>query len=171
MSVGTSNAHNYRQFLKMTKNIDALFVRRVELAVEMCVAEGRAMMEDFRKVRASAESGPPKKEKGSDRTVEETKKKNKERMDAAVKYAEEHSGDTPLTEIGTAWTNRTGMAERGVRPYMNRNPDSIAVGLYHTAWYGPYLEFANNRKHAVIEPIVRKHHATLMEKLQLLCKG
>jgi hypothetical protein len=190
MSIGTSSAYNYGQFLKMAKNIDAVFARRVEIVAEMCAAEARAMMEDFRRIQENPPSAPPKKgkktwrphrrpagrplkkgKKGSDRTVGETKEKNGDRMAAAVAYAKAHSGGAPLLTIGAPWTNRTFRAMRGVHSYVDKTPDHVAVGLYHTAWYGAYLEFGNNRKHALIEPIVRQHHKTLLEKLGLLCKG
>jgi hypothetical protein len=171
MALGINSTFNYSEFLKITKKIDDIFARRIEVTAELFVNEGRLMLEEFRTRQKAAEHKPYKKgSKAAKRTVMDEDEKKK-KMEDAIAYAVAHASGAALIEKKSPWINRTGRAFRGVHSFVEKKPESISVGLYHTMFYGAYLEFAYNRKYAVIEPIVRQHNPKLLEKVNLLFKG
>jgi hypothetical protein len=168
MAIGFSSAYNYAEFLKMTKKIDEIFAKRVEVTAQLFVNEGRLMLNEFRLVQQSVPPMPyPKGSKALKRTVRSEEEKKVD-MGKAIAYAQTHAGDAPWLKRGDPWINRTSRAAKGVFSYVEKTPESLAVGLYHTMSYGAYLEFAHNRKYAAIEPIVRSHNPLLLEKVNLL---
>jgi hypothetical protein len=171
MALGIKSDFNYTEFLKITKNIDDIFAKRIEVAAQMFVNEAQIMTNEFRAVQNDPKLHLPypKGSKKAKRTVKSKKEKDAD-MGKAVAYAKAHA-DIPLPTKRTPWINRTFRAARGVHSYVERTPESIAVGLYHTMAYGAYLEYAQNRKYAVIEPIVRQHTPKLLDKINLLFKG
>jgi hypothetical protein len=170
MSIGFNSTYNYSEFLKLSKKIDDVFANRVELTAQMFVNEGRLMLNEFRLAQYASPHMPyPEGGSALKRTVKSAEEKDAD-MGKAIAYARTHAGASFPEEI-TPWINRTFRAARGVHSYVEKTPESIAVGLYHTMAYGAYLEFANNRKYAVIEPIVRKHNPLLLEKINLLFTG
>jgi hypothetical protein len=56
---------------------------------------------------------------------------------------------------GYYWTNRLSDAIKGIEGFVDSDSDWVGWGLMHTMEYGRWLELANNRKHAVLEPTVR----------------
>jgi hypothetical protein len=170
MSIGFNSSYNYSEFLKLTKKIDAVFAKRVETTAQTFVNEARLMLNEFRLAQYASSHIPyPKGSKALKRTVRSKEEKDAD-MGKAVAYAQAHAG-TPLPGKITPWINRTFRAARGVHSYVEKTPESIAAGLYHAMAYGAYLEFAHNRKYAVIEPIVRRHVPLLLEKINLLFMG
>jgi hypothetical protein len=146
---------------RLVMNIDGIMNRRIEKVKEIFSEEGRLMLAEFRaRQYASPHIPAPKKSKADD-----SEKKAKARA-----YAEAHSGGTPLLGKGVSWINRSFRSARGVFSYIENNEAEgfIAVGLYHTMSYGAYLEFAHNRKFAVIEPIVRGRADALLAKVRQL---
>jgi hypothetical protein len=171
MALGINSTFNYSEFLKITKKIDDIFARRIEVTAELFVNEGRLMLEEFRIAQNSSPHIPyTKGSKAAKRTVKSENKKDAD-MSKAIAYAVAHASGAALIQKGIPWINRTFRAARGVHSFVEKKPESISVGLYHTMAYGAYLEFAYNRKYAVIEPIVRRHNPKLLEKVNLLFKG
>ena len=78
------------------------------------------------------------------------------KKEAARQFARDNQDDTPKYNMGSPWTNRTFRAARGIYANVGSDNESVWVNLYHTMSYGVYLELANNRKHAIIEPIIRQ---------------
>ena len=75
---------------------------------------------------------------------------------AARAFAAAKSGGAPATSPGDPWTNRSFRAARTVYADAGASSEGGAYfNLYHTMSYGAYLELANNRQHAVLEPTVR----------------
>jgi len=149
---------------RLVLNIEGIINRRVEKVEEAFKEEGRAMLSEFRSTQyASTHIPTPKKSKAD--TAEKKAK--------AIEYAKKHSGNQELLGKGNPWINRSFRAARGVHSYIDHNEAEgyIAVGLYHAMSYGAYLEFAHNRKFAVIEPIVRNHVSNLLNKIKQIMGG
>jgi hypothetical protein len=147
------------QMNKLTANIDAIMDRRIESVKEIMSEEGRIMLSEFRQRQyASPHIPSPKKSKAD--TSEKIKK--------AIDYAKAHAGGPEKITKGSSWINRSFRAARGVHVYIDNNKTKgyIAVGMYHSMSYGAYLEFAKNRKFAVIEPIVRSRAVELLSKIK-----
>jgi hypothetical protein len=135
--------------------------RRIEKVKEIFSEEGKIMLAEFRAGQyASPHIPAPKKSKAD----------SKENKEKAINYAKEHSGETPNATKGIPWINRSFRSARGVFSYIDHNEAEgyIAVGLYHTMSYGAYLEYAHNRKFAIIEPIVRGRANSLLSKIKQL---
>lgn len=67
---------------------------------------------------------------------------------------------------GYYWTNRTSMAIKSARGFTDSGPDYAGWGLAHTVEYGRWLELANNRIHAALEPTVRELAPVFMKKVR-----
>ena len=91
----------------------------------------------------------------------------------AIQYAQKHQANAPeKTSMGDPWTNRSFRAARSVYADAAANTDEgVYFSLYHTMSYGVYLELANNRKHAVLEPIVRGLSGEFLERLKRIYAG
>ena len=144
---------------RIIANIDGIMSRRIEKVKEIFSEEGKIMLAEFRaRQYASPHIPTPKKSKADD----------KEKKEKAISYAKAHSGENKEVTKGTQWINRSFRSARGVFSYIDYNEVEgyIAVGLYHTMSYGAYLEYAHNRKYAVIEPIVRGRANALLSKIR-----
>jgi len=132
---------------------------KLEEVKDAFINEGRTMVRIFRARQKDA----PEIE------VTEAYKNAQQNVDLqkALAFGESKAGGAPHYELGQVWINRTHFAERGVKVLIDVDSDDhLAIGLYHTEPYGVYLEFANNRKYAVIEPIVRSRALPLMKKVR-----
>ena len=56
---------------------------------------------------------------------------------------------------GQFWTNRTSMAVKSMFGFVIDDSKHVGWGVAHRMDYGKWLEFANNRKHAMLEKTVR----------------
>ena len=83
----------------------------------------------------------------------------------AIAYAKAHQGGEVRT-MGIPWFNRSFRAARTVFADAGIKDSEVYFNMYHTMSYGVYLELANNRKHAVIEPIVRSLAPDFIERLK-----
>ena len=83
----------------------------------------------------------------------------------AIAFAQAHQGGD-VTAMGIPWINRSFRAARSVFADAGRDGEGIYFNMYHTMSYGVYLELANNRKHAVIEPIVRGLAPEFLERVK-----
>jgi hypothetical protein len=60
------------------------------------------------------------------------------------------------------WTNRTGMARKtlkGERLYINTG---VRIALSYGVWYGVYLEFAHEKRFAIVFPTILKEGPKVM---------
>lgn len=53
------------------------------------------------------------------------------------------------------WTDRTGRARKSLWGYVDEIPNGYRIVLSHGVDYGIWLELANEKKYAIVEPIVR----------------
>ena len=54
------------------------------------------------------------------------------------------------------WKNRTGHARQRIKGYCVRTENGIRIYLAHGVAYGVYLEFAHEKRYAVIYPTLRR---------------
>ena len=66
------------------------------------------------------------------------------------------------------WTDDTGAARAGLMAIPNHGPGFIEILMTYSVDYGIWLEIANNRKYAVIGPMMRIAGDALMKDLQNL---
>lgn len=53
------------------------------------------------------------------------------------------------------WTDRTGRARQGLTGYVETKGPVYRINIAHTVDYGIWLEYARNKKYAILEPTVR----------------
>jgi len=146
------------QFNKLTATIKDIYNGKIEEINDAFVKTGQEMLIEFRQTQYFSPHIP---------TPNRSRQITSEDRSKAIEFAERHLNDSPKTTKGIPWINRSFRAARGVISYVDRkNPNTIAVGLYHSMPYGAYLEFAYNRRFAVIEPLVRSHAPRLMQKIR-----
>jgi len=149
---------------RLVSNIDNIMNRRIEKVKEAFSEEGRAMLSEFRaRQYASTHIPTPRKSKAD----------TSEKRAKAIEYAKKHSGKQEISAKGVPWINRSFRAARSIFSYIEHNETEgfIAVGLYHTMSYGAYLEYAHNRRYAIIEPTVRNHASGLLNKIKEIMRG
>jgi len=68
--------------------------------------------------------------------------------------------------VGRFWTNRTSLAIKGIQGFVDGDTHWVGWGLLHTMEYGRWLELANNRRHAALEPTVRMLFPYFMDDIR-----
>lgn len=53
------------------------------------------------------------------------------------------------------WTDRTSRARQGLTGYVTSIGNGWRINIAHTVDYGIWLEYARNKKYAILEPTVR----------------
>lgn len=53
------------------------------------------------------------------------------------------------------WTDRTGHARQRLKGTVEKVPEGYKIKLAHGVDYGLWLELANEKKYAIVEPIIR----------------
>ena len=53
------------------------------------------------------------------------------------------------------WTDRTSRARLGLTGYYKKVPNGYRIYIAHTVDYGIWLEYANEKNYAILEPTVR----------------
>ncbi len=53
------------------------------------------------------------------------------------------------------WRDRSGAARRGLTAHYERRGHNFSVYLSHTVPYGPYLEYSNSGRFAILRPTLR----------------
>ena len=53
------------------------------------------------------------------------------------------------------WTDRTGRARQGLTGYCIVRANGVRICIAHTVDYGLFLEYAREKKYAILEPTVR----------------
>jgi hypothetical protein len=95
------------------------------------------------------------------RNIEEVFKRRKEAsLSLCKKYAllakqTLHANQGLAQDEGKFWTNQTTLAIKTVFGFTEDFGDSVCWGIAHHMEYGKWLELANNRKHAALEPTLK----------------
>lgn len=66
------------------------------------------------------------------------------------------------------WTDRTGLARKTLRGYVEERPTGYRIILSHGVNYGIWLELANEKRYAIVEPIVRLTSPYIMRDFENL---
>ena len=135
---------------------DALDMKKAEAEAVAIDIAGKALR-IFRRHQSPA----PKIDDGRKNVADSAAKRKR-----AIEFAEANQGRDEKTTIGTPWINRSSRAARSVSADAGRDSESVYFNMFHTMSYGVYLELANNREHAVIEPIVRSLAPEFLEKVK-----
>jgi len=73
---------------------------------------------------------------------------------------------------GTApWTDRTGAARQGLTGMAVKAATGIVIYLFHTVFYGVFLELKNAGRYAVIMRTMESNHAAIMGAARKLVGG
>ncbi len=74
-------------------------------------------------------------------------------------------------KIGAPWTDRTGNARSGLFGEVMAEKEAIKTRIAHSVEYGPYLELANSKKYAILEPTAQKHAPEYFTEVEKLVRG
>ena len=160
-----SGSHGISLNNRITKmNIQKIFDERLQNVSRLALMTAQEMIRDFRNTQYAAKKINKKREKAPDAEVVDT------RVKAAIAYFNAHKGKNPARR-GDPWNNWTRRAAMGVVPHLSVTSDEITLGLSHDVYYGAYLEYANGRKHAVLEPLVRKYFIIFYKNLKHAMAG
>lgn len=66
------------------------------------------------------------------------------------------------------WTDRTGNARAGLKAELSTSKAkySNTIALSHSVWYGVFLEYAMEKRFAIIEPTIRLQGPKIVSDLQ-----
>ena len=162
-------------YTKVMQNIDSIFATRLENARKIFNITAREILRDFRAVQQNSATIEPQKpntknNKRKKKSAKQREDETNEKVREAIEYAKQHK-NTVATERGYPWINRTKRAVRAVNAIVNADMDTISVQLSHGIYYGAYLEYAQNRKYAVLEPLIRQYTPQLMTDLKKVMGG
>lgn len=74
---------------------------------------------------------------------------------AVMMYAETASKQLEgHAKVNAPWTDRTGAARNRLRSYTEHRPRAIRIVLAHGVSYGIWLELANEKRFAIIQPTI-----------------
>ena len=92
------------------------------------------------------------------------------KMNAAIRiYAETASKDfESYAKHNRPWTDRTGRARQGLTGYVTPHGANWRINIAHTVDYGLWLEYARNKKYAILEPTVRLKSEEVLQGLKKL---
>lgn len=78
-------------------------------------------------------------------------------MQAIKVYGETTAKDfESYAKANRPWTDRTSRARQGLKGYTEDNEKGIDVCIAHTVDYGKFLEYAHEKRFAILWPTVRK---------------
>lgn len=89
-------------------------------------------------------------------------KENLERVPSRMEEALQAYGETAAASLqGEAqknrpWTDRTAHARQRIKGYCVRRENGVRIYLAHGVDYGVYLEFAHEKRYAIIYPTLRR---------------
>ena len=70
-------------------------------------------------------------------------------------------------KLNRPWRDRTGAAKMMLSTTVtDPSPDIVRIVLSHGVWYGVHLEFAREKKYAIINPTINKFTPILMDGVQ-----
>jgi hypothetical protein len=87
-------------------------------------------------------------------------------VDTVVDY--DAAWATGQLKMRAPWTDRTGAARTGLTAIPHHGRNFAEIIMSYSVYYGIWLEVANDRKYAVITPMVRILGDKLMKDLQHL---
>jgi len=151
-------------YTSVMKNIDSILSKRLDNVRQLANLTAREMVRDFRGAQQSAEKIKSKTKGMKAETVDN-------KVNKAVQFAKKHEGDAPFTRRGVTWSNRTDRAVRGVNAIVLADTENITLRLSHGIYYGAYLEYAYNRKYAVLEPLIRQYGPDFFEQAKRIMGG
>jgi len=67
------------------------------------------------------------------------------------------------------WTDQTGAAKARLTAsvsFPRLQANKVRIDVVHGVYYGVYLELANEKKYAIVEPTIKKWQAEVVEGLQ-----
>ena len=64
------------------------------------------------------------------------------------------------------WTDRTSHAKQSIRGTSQRKGNELTIQLSGGMDYSPYLEFAMNKKYAILYPTLQKHQKEILSGLK-----
>ena len=64
------------------------------------------------------------------------------------------------------WTDRTGQARQRLRGYVEQYDTGVRITLAHGVDYGEYLEFAHEKRNAIIKPTLSKNEQKVVKSWQ-----
>jgi hypothetical protein len=67
-----------------------------------------------------------------------------------------------------SWTDQTGAARAGLRAFVERTAQYVAIYLTHSVEYGKWLELSFGGRYAIIFRTLEVHYAELMNALRRL---
>lgn len=85
----------------------------------------------------------------------------------AINYFRSVQPPTPNSK-GKFWTNRTGQAAARMFTNAELGKDFITWFMAHGVQYGVYLELANDRRYAAINPIIQRYAGRFIEDAKKL---
>jgi len=146
-----------RGFENLIKGINDSFTKKLLAAEDVAVDAAHKCLARFRQHQMASEHDP------DGRAVQDTAW-----MKAAARaFAERNQDRADVTAMGMPWVNRSFRAARSVYADAGINDKGdLYFNMYHTMSYGVYLELANNRRHAVLEPIVREHAPEFLARIK-----
>lgn len=83
----------------------------------------------------------------------------------ADRYAQKMQGEA---RQNASWQDRTGNARSGLMGETKATRDVITIYLYHSMWYGVFLELARGGRYAIILPTLQKNISELAQDLKRL---
>ena len=66
------------------------------------------------------------------------------------------------------WTDRTGRARQGLTGYCIVRANGVRICIAHTVDYGLWLEYAREKKYAILEPTVRLKAPDAIKAFELI---
>lgn len=101
------------------------------------------------------------------KTLNDSQQKN---MTALRMYADTKAPELEsYMKTNRKWTDRTGMAKATLRATVSKVDDTtIRITLSYGVDYGIWLELANEKNYAIIEPTIRLNSSKIVEDLQYI---
>lgn len=85
---------------------------------------------------------------------------------ATMMYAETKAAQLKsYMQTNRPWTDRTGQAKRMLNADAEKVTNGIRISLSHGVDYGIWLEFAHEKRYAIIEPTIRIKGPEVMDGL------
>ena len=146
-----------RGFDSLINGINNSFTKKLLAAEDVAVDVAQKCLTRFAQHQMASEHDP------DDKAVADTA----EMKATARAYADRNQDGAEVASMGMPWVNRSFRAARSVYADAGINDrGDLYFNMYHTMSYGVYLELANNRRHAVLEPIVREHAPGFLARIK-----
>ncbi len=97
-------------------------------------------------------------------------------VNSTVKELESVSSDyakamQAYSKANRPWTDRTGMARRGLFGYVLSEPTRIRTRIAHQVHYGVYLELGFQGRFSILQPTVSHHIADYYRDVERVVRG